>query len=86
MQGVWRVFTPGPATFGGRSLLWGLAVSRAFGDLLMKESNVKHRLFMFVSRSPLNSRIEDIQLSVAFVFVVTHPNGSKDCLQHSLVC
>eukprot|EP00931_Biecheleriopsis_adriatica_P071426 TRINITY_DN45302_c0_g1_i1.p1 TRINITY_DN45302_c0_g1~~TRINITY_DN45302_c0_g1_i1.p1 ORF type:complete len:462 (-),score=105.49 TRINITY_DN45302_c0_g1_i1:38-1423(-) len=37
MQGVWRVFTPGPATFGGRSLLWGLAVSRAFGDLLMKE-------------------------------------------------
>ena len=41
LQGVWRVFTPGPATFGGRSLLWGLAVSRAFGDLLMKESNVK---------------------------------------------
>lgn len=37
MQGVWRVFTPGPATFGGRNLLWGLAVSRAFGDLLMKE-------------------------------------------------
>lgn len=37
MQGVWRVFTPSPATFGGRSLLWGLAVSRAFGDLLMKE-------------------------------------------------
>ena len=45
VQGVWRVFTPGPATFGGRSLLWGLAVSRAFGDLLMKESNVKQRLF-----------------------------------------
>mmetsp|Transcript_34402 Transcript_34402/g.102795 ORF Transcript_34402/g.102795 Transcript_34402/m.102795 type:complete len:459 (-) Transcript_34402:99-1475(-) len=37
MQGVWRVFTPGPATFGGRNVLWGLAVSRAFGDLLMKE-------------------------------------------------
>jgi serine/threonine protein phosphatase PrpC len=37
MQGVWRVFTPGPASFAGRSLLWGLAVSRAFGDLLMKE-------------------------------------------------
>eukprot|EP00928_Gymnodinium_smaydae_P089150 TRINITY_DN73150_c0_g1_i1.p1 TRINITY_DN73150_c0_g1~~TRINITY_DN73150_c0_g1_i1.p1 ORF type:complete len:475 (-),score=88.01 TRINITY_DN73150_c0_g1_i1:101-1525(-) len=37
VQGVWRVFTPGPANFGGRSLLWGLAVSRAFGDLLMKE-------------------------------------------------
>ena len=36
-KGVWRVFTPGPATFGGRSLLWGLAVSRAFGDLLMKD-------------------------------------------------
>lgn len=36
-QGVWRVFTPGPASFGGRSVLWGLAVSRAFGDLLMKE-------------------------------------------------
>merc|ERR1712083_813773 len=37
MQGVWRVFTPSPATFGGRTLMWGLAVSRAFGDLLMKE-------------------------------------------------
>jgi serine/threonine protein phosphatase PrpC len=37
VQGVWRVFTPGPANFGGRSVLWGLAVSRAFGDLLMKE-------------------------------------------------
>jgi len=36
-QGVWRVFTPGPANFGGRNILWGLAVSRAFGDLLMKE-------------------------------------------------
>jgi len=37
MQGVWRVFTPSPANFGGRCVLWGLAVSRAFGDLLMKE-------------------------------------------------
>jgi len=37
VQGVWRVFTPGPATFAGRSVLWGLAVSRAFGDILMKE-------------------------------------------------
>jgi len=37
MQGVWRVFTPGPASFGGRNVLWGLAVSRAFGDILMKE-------------------------------------------------
>eukprot|EP00929_Paragymnodinium_shiwhaense_P112053 TRINITY_DN80311_c0_g1_i1.p1 TRINITY_DN80311_c0_g1~~TRINITY_DN80311_c0_g1_i1.p1 ORF type:complete len:456 (-),score=120.85 TRINITY_DN80311_c0_g1_i1:125-1492(-) len=37
VQGVWRVFTPGPANFAGRSVLWGLAVSRAFGDLLMKE-------------------------------------------------
>merc|ERR1719379_2460306 len=37
VQGVWRVFTPGPASFAGRSVLWGLAVSRAFGDLLMKE-------------------------------------------------
>lgn len=37
MQGVWRVFTPAPANFGGRSVLWGLAVSRAFGDILMKE-------------------------------------------------
>mmetsp|Transcript_13162 Transcript_13162/g.24280 ORF Transcript_13162/g.24280 Transcript_13162/m.24280 type:complete len:460 (+) Transcript_13162:61-1440(+) len=37
MQGVWRVFTPGPANFGGRSMIWGLAVSRAFGDILMKE-------------------------------------------------
>jgi len=37
VQGVWRVFTPGPANFAGRSVLWGLAVSRAFGDLLLKE-------------------------------------------------
>lgn len=37
VQGVWRVFTPGPGNFAGRSVLWGLAVSRAFGDLLMKE-------------------------------------------------
>eukprot|EP00933_Yihiella_yeosuensis_P034297 TRINITY_DN27795_c4_g1_i1.p1 TRINITY_DN27795_c4_g1~~TRINITY_DN27795_c4_g1_i1.p1 ORF type:complete len:459 (+),score=110.15 TRINITY_DN27795_c4_g1_i1:177-1553(+) len=37
MQGVWRVFTPSAANFGGRNILWGLAVSRAFGDLLMKE-------------------------------------------------
>lgn len=38
LQGVWRVFTPGPTTFGGRLIQrWGLAVSRAFGDLLLKE-------------------------------------------------
>jgi serine/threonine protein phosphatase PrpC len=37
IQGVWRVFTPSPAQFAGRSVIWGLAVSRAFGDLLMKE-------------------------------------------------
>jgi len=39
VQGVWRVFTPSPANFAGRSILWGLAVSRAFGDLLMKEAH-----------------------------------------------
>lgn len=38
LSGVWRVFMPGPATFGGRYIQrWGLAVSRAFGDLLLKE-------------------------------------------------
>eukprot|EP00812_Abedinium_dasypus_P011090 NODE_466_length_1545_cov_329.211409.p2 GENE.NODE_466_length_1545_cov_329.211409~~NODE_466_length_1545_cov_329.211409.p2 ORF type:complete len:485 (+),score=152.79 NODE_466_length_1545_cov_329.211409:109-1455(+) len=38
VQGVWRVFTPTPARFGGRVVArWGLAVSRAFGDLLLKE-------------------------------------------------
>merc|ERR1719359_919981 len=38
-QGVWRVFTPGPAAFGGNTIArWGLAVSRAFGDLLLKEA------------------------------------------------
>lgn len=37
-QGVWRVFTPGPTSFGGQTIArWGLAVSRAFGDLLLKE-------------------------------------------------
>lgn len=37
-QGVWRVFTPGPCSFGGQHIQrWGLAVSRAFGDLLLKE-------------------------------------------------
>lgn len=39
MQGVWRVFTPSPVSFGGRLLSWGLAVSRAFGDVLMKETH-----------------------------------------------
>jgi protein phosphatase 2C len=37
-QGVWRVFTPGSSNFGGQTIQrWGLAVSRAFGDLLLKE-------------------------------------------------
>merc|ERR1719221_468987 len=30
-EGVWRVFIPGPAKFGGNVIArWGLAVSRAF--------------------------------------------------------
>lgn len=38
-EGVWRVFMPGPAKFGGSLISrWGLAVSRAFGDLLLKEA------------------------------------------------
>lgn len=38
-EGVWRVFIPGPAKFGGQNIMrWGLAVSRGFGDLLLKES------------------------------------------------
>lgn len=37
MIGVWRVFTPGDVTFGGKKMQHGLAVSRAFGDLLLKE-------------------------------------------------
>jgi len=38
-EGVWRVFIPGPARFGGQTIArWGLAVSRAFGDLLLKEA------------------------------------------------
>lgn len=37
-QGVWRVFTPGSSNFGGQTIQrWGLAVSRSFGDLLLKE-------------------------------------------------
>merc|ERR1712070_1169568 len=37
-HGVWRVFCPSQAFFGGRAIpRWGLAVSRAFGDLLLKE-------------------------------------------------
>mmetsp|Transcript_83463 Transcript_83463/g.232834 ORF Transcript_83463/g.232834 Transcript_83463/m.232834 type:complete len:461 (-) Transcript_83463:64-1446(-) len=37
-EGVWRVFMPGQAKFGGQVIArWGLAVSRAFGDLLLKE-------------------------------------------------
>merc|ERR1712119_182225 len=32
-------FTPGSASFGGNTIArWGLAVSRAFGDLLLKEA------------------------------------------------
>lgn len=34
--GVWRVFTPGIVSIGGRALQWGLAVSKAFGDLALK--------------------------------------------------
>ncbi|CAJ1331887.1 unnamed protein product [Effrenium voratum] len=60
MQGVWRVFTPGPATFGGRSLLWGLAVSRAFGDLLMKEPQ---RYGCTGVTGPLVSAMPEITLS-----------------------
>jgi len=37
-QGVWRVFTPCSSNFGGQTIQrWGLAVSRSFGDLLLKE-------------------------------------------------
>lgn len=37
-EGVWRVFIPGSASFGGQLIArWGLAVSRSFGDLLLKE-------------------------------------------------
>merc|ERR1711977_528685 len=37
-EGVWRVFIPGQASFGGQMIArWGLAVSRSFGDLLLKE-------------------------------------------------
>jgi len=38
-EGVWRVFLPGSARFGGQMIArWGLAVSRSFGDLLLKEA------------------------------------------------
>ncbi|CAE6925316.1 unnamed protein product [Symbiodinium sp. CCMP2456] len=38
LYGVWRVFCPSQVFFGGRAIpRWGLAVSRAFGDLLLKE-------------------------------------------------
>mmetsp|Transcript_51146 Transcript_51146/g.95834 ORF Transcript_51146/g.95834 Transcript_51146/m.95834 type:complete len:446 (+) Transcript_51146:41-1378(+) len=38
LYGVWRVFCPSQVFFGGRNIpRWGLAVSRAFGDLLLKE-------------------------------------------------
>jgi len=37
-HGVWRVFAPSAISFAGHSFpRWGLAVSRAFGDLLLKE-------------------------------------------------
>lgn len=37
-HGVWRVFVPSAVSWAGRSIpRWGLAVSRAFGDLLLKE-------------------------------------------------
>ena len=37
MNGAWRVFTPTPVAFAGRVSQWGLAVSRAFGDLPLKD-------------------------------------------------
>lgn len=37
-HGVWRVFLPSAVFWGGRAIpRWGLAVSRSFGDLLLKE-------------------------------------------------
>jgi len=37
-HGAWRVLVPSQVAFGGRRLArWGLAVSRSFGDLLLKE-------------------------------------------------
>eukprot|EP00490_Sorites_sp_Unknown_P012441 CAMPEP_0114693434 /NCGR_PEP_ID=MMETSP0191-20121206/69086_1 /TAXON_ID=126664 /ORGANISM="Sorites sp." /LENGTH=439 /DNA_ID=CAMNT_0001987137 /DNA_START=32 /DNA_END=1348 /DNA_ORIENTATION=- len=38
LHGVWRVICPEQVVFGGRTISrWGLAVSRSFGDLLLKE-------------------------------------------------
>lgn len=38
IHGVWRVFAPEQMSFAGRVIpRWGLAVSRAFGDQLLKE-------------------------------------------------
>ena len=37
MSGAWRVFTPTPIAFAGRVSQWGLAVSRSFGDLPLKD-------------------------------------------------
>merc|ERR1712146_282701 len=38
MHGVWRVFLPSAITFAGRVIpKTGLAVSRAFGDIILKE-------------------------------------------------
>mmetsp|Transcript_23744 Transcript_23744/g.48137 ORF Transcript_23744/g.48137 Transcript_23744/m.48137 type:complete len:296 (+) Transcript_23744:173-1060(+) len=38
VHGVWRVFLPAQVSFGSRVIpRWGLAVSRSFGDLLLKE-------------------------------------------------
>ena len=37
MNGAWRVFTPTPVAFAGRVSQWGLAVSRSFGDLPLKD-------------------------------------------------
>eukprot|EP00392_Amoebophrya_sp_AT5.2_P012203 g12301.t1 len=42
MTGVARVFTPTPLQIGSRYVQWGLAVSRSFGDLPLKEPRVFH--------------------------------------------
>lgn len=39
VTGVPRVFTPAPVAFGGKVSQWGLAVSRSFGDLPLKDPN-----------------------------------------------
>eukprot|EP00434_Breviolum_minutum_P011304 symbB.v1.2.009976.t1/scaffold623.1/size335370/19 len=84
LHGVWRVFCPEQVYFGGRAIpRWGLAVSRSFGDLLLKEPQkygcTKVLPGQLVSATP-ELRLVELDLTLDR-FVVLACDGIWDVLQ-----